>query len=264
VKTVIFTDLDGSLLHPKTYSFEEALPALRLIRETGVPLVLCSSKTRAEIEVYRRRLGSAHPFIAENGGGIFIPAGYFPFAVNGDLLNDYIVISLGTSYRDIRKTFAGIREASQTTVIGFGDMDASEIAAATGLSPEEAALAKEREFDEPFMFQGGSDGRFLKGIEDAGFRWTQGRFFHMLGNSDKGTAVHILKKHYEREHGRIKSVGIGDSLNDLPLLREVDYPVLIRREDGSHEERVKVPNLIRTEGIGPAGWAEAVLELLKR
>lgn len=27
-RTVIFTDLDGTLLHPKTYSFEEALPAL--------------------------------------------------------------------------------------------------------------------------------------------------------------------------------------------------------------------------------------------
>lgn len=74
---IIFTDLDGTLLHPMTYSFEEAMPALKLCRERGIPLILCSSKTRAEIEVYRQRLKNEHPFIPENGGGIFIPKRIF-------------------------------------------------------------------------------------------------------------------------------------------------------------------------------------------
>ena len=51
-KIIVFTDLDGTLLHPRTYSFEAAMPALKLIKEKDVPLILCSSKTRAEIEVY--------------------------------------------------------------------------------------------------------------------------------------------------------------------------------------------------------------------
>ena len=79
-RMIIVTDLDGTLLHPRTYSFEEALPALKLVRERGVPLVLCSSKTRAELEVCRKRLDNGHPFISENGGGIYLPAGYFPFS----------------------------------------------------------------------------------------------------------------------------------------------------------------------------------------
>ncbi len=56
-KLVIFTDLDGTLLDRDTYSFEPALPALRLIRQKDIPLVLSSSKTRAEIEFYRERIG---------------------------------------------------------------------------------------------------------------------------------------------------------------------------------------------------------------
>src|SRR3990172_5211841 len=104
-KLVIFTDLDGSLLHPKSYSFEDAAPALELIRERGIPLVLCSSKTRAELEVYRQRLGNHHPFIAENGGGIYIPEGYFPFPFECETKSGYRVISLGLSYGDIRKRF---------------------------------------------------------------------------------------------------------------------------------------------------------------
>src|SRR4030067_130990 len=98
LKTIIFTDLDGTLLHPRTYSYDEAKPALELIRKRHIPLVLCSSKTWAEIEAYRKRLDNRHPFIVENGGGIFIPEGYFPFPVDGEARNGYRVIHLGTPY----------------------------------------------------------------------------------------------------------------------------------------------------------------------
>ncbi len=74
-KTVIFSDLDGTLLDAVRYSFNDALPALSLIQAHGVPLVLCSSKTRAEIEACRQRMHNFHPFITENGGGIFILVG---------------------------------------------------------------------------------------------------------------------------------------------------------------------------------------------
>jgi mannosyl-3-phosphoglycerate phosphatase len=69
-KLVIFSDLDGTLLDRDTYSFEPARPALRLIKERDIPLVLSSSKTRAEIELHRRRLENHHPFTSENGGGV--------------------------------------------------------------------------------------------------------------------------------------------------------------------------------------------------
>ncbi len=68
-RLIIVTDLDGTLLHPRTYSFEEARPALELIRQKQIPLVLCSSKTRAEIEVYRKRLDNAIPLFPRTAGG---------------------------------------------------------------------------------------------------------------------------------------------------------------------------------------------------
>jgi len=76
---VVISDLDGTLLDPESYSFDAALPALELLRAKGIPLVLCSSKTRREIEVYRQRLGNREPFIFENGGGICLPKGCFRF-----------------------------------------------------------------------------------------------------------------------------------------------------------------------------------------
>ena len=262
-RLIIITDLDGSLLHPRTYSFEEARPALERIRQREVPLVICSSKTRAEIEVHRKRLDNVHPFISENGGGIYLPAGYFPFHGSSDPRNGYELISLGIPYEKIRKRFVALRDRTGIAVRGFGDMSIEEVAALTGLTIEEARLAKQRDFEEPFIFPDKPENRFLREIEGEGLRWTQGKFFHLLGDHHKGRAVDILRSLYEQRDGAVTSIGIGDSLNDLPLLLSVDVPVLVKKETGKHDARIDIPGLVRTEGIGPAGWNEAVLELVK-
>jgi len=261
-RLIIVTDLDGSLLHPRTYSFEEAGPALELIRQREIPLVICSSKTRAEIEVYRKRLDNGHPFISENGGGIYLPLGYFPFHKSHDQRNGYELISLGVPYEEIRKRFVAMRDRLGIAVRGFGDMSIEEIAALTGLTFEEARLAKQRDFDEPFIFPDKPADRFLKEIEGEGLRWTQGRFFHFMGDHHKGRAMNILRRLYEQRDGPVTTIGIGDSLNDLPLLLSVDVPVLVKKENNRHDARIDIPGLMRTEGIGPAGWNEAVIKLI--
>jgi mannosyl-3-phosphoglycerate phosphatase family protein len=261
-KLILFSDLDGTLLDPRTYSFADAGSALELIKKKAIPLVLCSSKTRAEVEVWRERMGNRHPFIVENGGGIFIPGDYFPFPIEGESLGRYRVISLGTPYTDIRERFVRLREHLGIPVKGFGDMAANEIAELTGLLPNEAILAKQRDYGEPFVFTDVPDEGFLKAIESSGLQWTQGRLYHIMGNHDKGKAVRLLRDLYERWMGPVTTIGLGDSFNDLPMLRVVDLPVLIMQENGSYDMRVNIPNLTRTHAAGPTGWNEAVLRRL--
>lgn len=261
-KAIIFSDLDGTLLDASSYSFDDALPALSLVQAHAIPLILCSSKTRAEIEACRLRMHNAHPFISENGGGIFIPQGYFSAPLEAATFNGYQLITLGLPYAEIRSRFVALREQLGTRVRGFADMTAEEVAALTGLSYDEAALAKQRDFDEPFIFDGVPDERFLQAIEDAGLTWTQGRIYHILGKHDKGRAVKILEVLYRQQHGAISSIGLGDAFNDLPLLQAVDRPVLIRHEDGSFDSRIAMDGLLKTQRPGPQGWNEAVLQLL--
>ncbi len=61
--------------------------------------------------------------------------------------------------------------------------------------------------------------------------------------------------------GRVKTVGLGDSLNDLPLLAVVDIPILVQKSQG-HWEKMELPNLCRVEGVGPVGWGRAMDELV--
>ncbi|RMG01121.1 MAG: mannosyl-3-phosphoglycerate phosphatase, partial [Nitrospirae bacterium] len=100
MKVIIFTDLDGTLLRADDYSFSEAKEALSLIKRRGIPLVIVSSKTRAEIEVYREKLGNTHPFVSENGGGVFIPLGYFE-NTDGEMVDQYRLIRLGRRYEEL-------------------------------------------------------------------------------------------------------------------------------------------------------------------
>lgn len=266
---IIFTDLDGTLLDAKTYSFEPALPSLRLIKEKGIPLIICSSKTRKEIEYYRKRLDNHHPFISENGGGIFIPKGYSGFkiedlGVKTEETPYYHVVRLGARYHDLREAIKELRKEG-FDVKGFGDMTAEELANIANMNIDEARMAMEREFDEPFIYKGDDAElkRLFESIKTKGFSYTQGRFFHILGNSDKGKAVSILTDLYEKKFLEITTIAIGDSPNDLPMLKRVDYPVIVQKPDGSYDQGINIPNLIRAGGIGPEGWNKAIRSILR-
>jgi mannosyl-3-phosphoglycerate phosphatase len=266
---VIFTDLDGTLLDSR-YSFRKALPAVHSAVEKKVPLVLCSSKTRAEIERLRSKLNNNDPFITENGGGIFIPRGYFEslrrkFLFSGDEDGNYQIIKLGASYEGLRKVMHELRDEG-FDVRGFGDMSAREISSLTGLTLADARLAGKRDFDEPFILRGSSRsvGRLRKSILARGLRYTQGEFYHLMGDSDKGKAVTIVSELYVKRYGRIRTIALGDSPNDIEMLQNVDVPVVVRKANGRYHPRVlrEVRGIRKADGIGPEGWKRAVQELL--
>jgi mannosyl-3-phosphoglycerate phosphatase len=272
-RVLIFTDLDGTLLDYHTYSYGKALPALRQIRKREIPLIICTSKTRAEIEVYQKKIRNRHPFISENGGAIFIPKNYFKTMITGlKERNGYFIKELGTPYQILREKLTEIAGRFNQEIKGFGDMSAQEIHKKYGLHLKEARLSKKREYDEPFYFVTSPDGKILRGMEKefskAALHMVKGgRLFHLTGENDKGKAARLLKKMYEKEwKKKTISIGIGDSLNDLPLLLEVDLPVVVKLPTGRYEERVlrQLKEPFPTRGIGPEGWNEAVLQILRK
>jgi mannosyl-3-phosphoglycerate phosphatase len=264
---LVFTDLDGTLLDHHTYSFAPALPALKDLKEKNVPLIICTSKTRAEIEKWRQEMDNDHPFISENGGAIFIPMGYFSHKLGIEKeKGNYFVIELGTPYSHLREILNRIRKSLQLNLKGFGDLSPEELVTLCGFSPEEAWLAKKREYDEPFLL--GDENAIEKIRKMASLSNLQitrgGRFFHLMGENDKGKALKRLTDIYKEKTEHIKTIGLGESLNDLPMLQAADHPVLVQKPDGSYDPEVRLPNLHLAPGVGPVGWNESVLELLNK
>ena len=261
MKLIIFTDLDSTLLDHNTYSFEEARPALRLIKEEDVPLILCTSKTFAETQHYQEILGINHPFIVEDGGAIYIPKNYFGFGFEHNEKKGFLIIELGTPYNSLRKALMEIREELKKPLVGFGDMSHEEIARETGLSMEQAGRAAEREYDEPFRFEGDED-KLKELVKRKDLRLSKGgRYYHITGKNDKGEAVALLSNFFKRKYGKeqVITIGIGDSENDFAMLDQVDEAYLVQRADKSYASE----NYIKAEDIGPKGWNKVVETKIK-
>ncbi len=79
MQRLIFTDLDGTLLDHDNYSYEPAANLLEKLNNIGIPVIPTTSKTRSEVLPLRRAINNEHPFITENGAGIYIPKDYFSF-----------------------------------------------------------------------------------------------------------------------------------------------------------------------------------------
>ena len=210
-RTIVFTDLDGSLLDHHSYSHAGAAPVLARIREEGIPLIIVTSKTRAEVVEIQREFGNADPFIVENGGAAYFPrSGPYRFLAAGEEAAGYRRIGFGRSYGEIRDFLAAFKseEKKREIIKGFGDMELEDIMALTGLDAVRAVAATVKT---------------LRGL--AG--------------------------------GKITTVGVGDSDNDLTMLAAVDIPVLIPHPHRGFPAGTPA-GAVRATRPGSEGWNEAV------
>jgi mannosyl-3-phosphoglycerate synthase len=263
--SVVFTDLDGTLLDPINYSYAAALDSVRAIQEAGIPIVFCSAKTRAEQQVYRQELGIGDPFIVESGAAVLVPNDYFGFPFSfSRVVDDYLVIELGAPYAEVKARLKELGSGQEHDITCLGDLTAEEVSKVTGLNLAMAGLAKQREYSETVMI--GGDSQRVRStraaIEELGLSCVfGGRFYQVYLGADKGKAVRVLIELFKRNTGDVYTVGIGDSLNDTEMLKAVDLPMIVQAADRSWS-KLNVRSLKRMSGIGPEGWARAACEAL--
>jgi mannosyl-3-phosphoglycerate phosphatase len=268
---LVVTDLDGTLLDKDTYDFAPARPALAALADRGIPLVLCSSKTRAEMEPLAARLGLATPLVVENGGALVFPADTLPTPPPGAWRDrSHVVVPLGVARADLVSALPDVASEAGVTVRGFATMTTDEVAALTGLESGAASRALCREWDEPFIVEGNAHTRpehgerLAEAARRRGLQVTRGgRFHHLTGPVDKGQALRALLRLLPLAPLG-QTVGLGDSANDLPMLQAVDRPIVMPRENDGVEPALvaALPGAERGPAPGPAGWAAAVLGIL--
>ncbi len=257
---ILITDLDGTLLDHDTYRFDAARPALALLKQLHIPLILNSSKTAAEMMAIRDEMENNDPFVVENGSAVYYP----PDKDSGH--KDYKIVRFGKDRPFILKALRRLREKSGHPFYGFNDMNVQAITKCTGLALEQAALAKKRDFTEPLLWQGSTAqwGVLCSELEQDGLIATKGgRFMSISGKTDKGRALQWLRDYYkQRLRAAPVIVALGDSENDRQMLEYADYAVLVRSPSHSPPQ-IDAKNLTITSDTGPQGWNQSVIDLLK-
>jgi mannosyl-3-phosphoglycerate phosphatase len=246
----VFSDLDGTLLDHDSYSHEAAAPALTALRAAGVPLVLSSSKTAAEIAPLHAALGLAPaPYIVENGAGVVWHAQ--EAAQTG-------------AYGRIRAALAALPAPLRAPFRGFGDMNLAEIVAATGLSPDAAERARQRMFSEPGLWSGDAESqkRFETALASHGITARRGgRFLTLSAGGDKADAMRAVAARL----GATRTIALGDAPNDAGMIAAADLGVIVANPHGPGIPPLPGEasgRILRTASPGPAGWNDAILTAL--
>lgn len=265
--TLIFTDLDGTLLD-EHYRYDAAGDALATIQARGIPLILTSSKTLAEMLLLRRAMGLAHPVIFENGAGVALPESYFRPTAELDPGAPLRVEHFGPTYAEIRSTLEAIRARHRFPFRGFGDMTAREVAQLTGLDEMAAQRARQRQGTEPGVWEGSEAIRrdFIAELTRAGLRAVSGgRFLHIMPKVDKAEAMRELVGRFAAANPdtRYRVIAAGDSANDADMLQMADVAVVIRRPDASWMPLKRREGVVRSTQPGPAGWQQCMTTLLQ-
>ena len=254
---VIFTDLDGTLLDHDTYSHAPAQPALSRLRSLGIPLVLASSKTAAEIAPLRADIGFEHcPAIIENGCGI-LEAGQQSHPSTAT--HQRLLAALETLPSGLRARFTG-----------FSDIGADRVAELTGLPTADAANARNRQFSEPGQWSGTEDEKrqFVAALDEHGIIAQQGgRFLTLSFGGNKALRMLEIAARMTRPDTVLFTVALGDAANDVAMIEHADLgiiipnpahggiPVLAGEAAGS---------ILRASLPGPGGWNEMIMHLLQR
>ncbi|MGD1836799.1 MAG: HAD-IIB family hydrolase [Nitrososphaeraceae archaeon] len=279
---VIFTDIDNTLIqshiiknnkiiHEKNYGNIKSI--IEKLNEKKIPLILCSSKTRMEQIKIRKECSISDPFIVENGGALYIPENYFTcnnfdFVNNKDIkikkIQNFHVIEFGKSFLHISRMLNEIRKEFNIDFKVFHDYTENELVKKIGIPIDDVKLMLNREYGETILeINENYVERMVKICKDYDLNMIKGSLYYTVSSlHDKGKAVSILKKIFQTNTAEnFDFVAIGDAMNDLPMLINVDHPFLVRNSHNQYAN-IQLANLKKADGVGPFGWEEIVRQYL--
>ena len=216
------------------------------LNDANVPVVWVTNRSRGQIDELRRKLGHNHPFVAEGGCGVYLPEDYFHLRASKTVrLGRFTCIPVADVQPAAAKALESLAEEAGISVVALRSLSPREFAQNTGLSPREAELARQRDFDELFFFAGTSEedvARFLAHARSNKIEVGQrGALWSVAVGSSLSQCLHQLSTLYDRAfRGHVVSFGLGTSERSDELFAACDRSVLLRQpgdEVTSHHPR---------------------------
>jgi mannosyl-3-phosphoglycerate phosphatase len=253
---IVFSDVDGVLLDPSESCMGRAAAAFVRLANQPVSVVLCSLKTRAELQVLQQELGLRGPFIAEAGSAAFIPHGYFPTTVESSReLAGYDVLEFSAPYDDVVQSLGQAARRVGISISAFSEMSVDQVAREWGLNPLQARLAKLREYVELFKINdadASARDKLQRALDAAHLRCATRGTYEIVGSVlSAGSAISALRSLYRRAYPAILTIGMADSWAPPGHLASMDFKIIVHDEHGV------------AGAIDAGDWAEAIVETVE-
>ena len=253
----IVSDVDGTLMD-HFYDLTPAKETITWLQSFGIPVILCTSKTKSEVKIIRDDLNLKDPYIVENGAAIY---GEYPDGKEWEII-------LGESYTILEKVLNIFSENINFKLRPLNTLSDDEATNLTGLEGESLNLMRDRHWSMPFLNPPDIFNKDLKRLCDKYnvdiFRGN--RMSHLLSkNSNKGIAIKKLLN--KNNHLNVQIIGLGDSPNDLPLLINSNYKVVITGMKGPNKlllNKLKGTEFFISKKPHGYGWKDEVFKLVAK
>lgn len=208
----------------------------------GIPAVWLTSRTRLQMDEPRRKLAHTHPFIAEDGCGVFLPEDYFhlrpqtsatqPRNVPTVRLGRFTCLPVAEQQPAASDALEALSEESGVSVVSLRSLPPRELAQNLGLPPREAELARQRDFDELFFFAGAS-AEDIENFQEAGKRQKiqlrpRGVLWSLAIGASVRRCVSELSKLYDRAlRSHARSIAVATPGLETDLFAACDRAILL-------------------------------------
>ena len=256
---IVFTDLDGTLLHRDTFQFDTIKNYIKSLINKGVIIIPNSSKTEMEIEKFNEELGVNLPFISENGAsihGLNLITSNFP--------NKLIV---SREKEELLKIFENkVPEKLKQKCFQISKMSKKDQENILGQKDEKLKNALNRKYTLPFLFKGDKNekNRLLKLLSANSLTLQEGgRVSNLCDNVNKVKSMNKVVKILKKIKEKIITIAVGDNYNDLDMLKNCDIPCLVFN-DQFKLDQINIDNLIFSNKPSPEGWADVIKKALAK
>jgi predicted mannosyl-3-phosphoglycerate phosphatase (HAD superfamily) len=272
--TVVFCGVDALLpVRGRVSSgFDEFCLGLE---HAGVPMVWVTARSRAQLDEPIRKLGHRHPFIGEDGCGVYLPEGYFHLRVENSVrMGRFTCIPIAQAQPAAAQALQELSEDSGVAVVTLKALSPRELAQNLELPAREAEAARQRDFDEPFFLAGASDDDVARFQEIARVRKLVLRRHGVLWSVSAGSslrrAVQQVSKLYERAlRFRPTAVAMATASESAELFPACDRQVLLSKDRTADlaAETAREPFKARTSEhplSDPDVWDSVLAEIVGR
>ena len=230
----------------------------------GIPAVWLTSRTRLQMDEPRRKLAHTHPFIAEDGCGIFLPEDYFhlrpqastsqPRGTATVRLGRFTCLPVAEQQPAASDALEALSAETGVSVVPLRSLAPRELVQNLALPPREADLARQRDFDELFFFAGASEEDIEKFQEAGRLRNIQLRQRGVLWSLSIGANVRKciseLSKLYDRAlRSHARSFGIATPGQQVALFAACDRSILLNEKAKGQEENSYAKSSAQTHQV---------------
>ena len=256
---IVFTDLDGTLLHRDTFQFDTIKNYIKSLINKGVIIIPNSSKTEMEIEKFNEELGVNLPFISENGASIH--------GLNLITSNFPNKLILSREKEELLRIFENkVPEKLKQKCFQISKMSKKDQENILGQKDEKLKNALNRKYTLPFLFKGDKSekNRLLKLLNTNSLTLQEGgRVSNLCDNVNKVKSMNRVVKILKKIEEKIITIAVGDNYNDLDMLKNCDIPCLVFN-DQFKLDQINIDNLIFSNKPSPEGWADVIKKALAK